>query len=134
MEFYTGLLLLGYRLKSEILKTFKTIAKVLCVVSCVEDPCCRSVNFKRNSSNEGNDGDCELLHDVDGKSSSRLEKDTLYEHIHLLEPQKVKRNTNRNIKSWCTATESKITVRYKNVTKGPSLFAQNVRHTVNLRI
>lgn len=65
---------------------------MLCVVRCVIDPCCRSVNFKRNSSNEGY-GDCELLHDVKNSTSSEMhEKNEMYEHIPLLEPRKVKWN------------------------------------------
>ena len=87
--FFWLVVLLGSRLKSEILKTVKTIPRIHCVLNCSHDQCCRSVNFKR-SSVQKEIGDCELLHDVKNSSSSELEKDEMYEHIPLFDPRKVK--------------------------------------------
>ena len=87
MKLFFGLL--GSRLKSDILKTLKTIARMVCVMSCAHDTCCRSVNFKRNSVHK-EFGDCELLHNVKNSSSSELEKHEMYEHIPLFDPRKVK--------------------------------------------
>ena len=66
-----------------------------CVVRCVDDKCCRSVNFLKTldldlDENENKDN-CELLHGavVAGKNERFLKTDVNYEYFILHNPFKV---------------------------------------------
>ncbi len=58
-----------------------------CMIECVNEPCCRSINYKKTYKNEAN---CEMLHDVVYDTSEKdLERNFSYDYIYLIEPQKV---------------------------------------------
>ena len=61
--------------------------KIDCVVKCVQEPCCRSINYKKTSENEAN---CEMLHDVVYDTSEKvLKKNSSYDYVYLTNQQKV---------------------------------------------
>ncbi|CAB4011448.1 Hypothetical predicted protein, partial [Paramuricea clavata] len=57
-----------------------------CIVECVNEPCCRSTNYKKDFQNKPN---CEMLHDVVYNTSEKvLERNSSYDYVYLLDPQK----------------------------------------------
>ncbi|CAB4039465.1 Hypothetical predicted protein [Paramuricea clavata] len=57
-----------------------------CVIECVQQPCCRSINYKKVFQNEPN---CEILHDVVYNTSEKvLERNSFYDYVYLVDPQK----------------------------------------------
>ncbi|CAB3988571.1 Hypothetical predicted protein [Paramuricea clavata] len=55
-------------------------------MECVKEPCCRSINYKKTIHNEPN---CEMLHDVIYNTSENvLERNSSYDYVYLLDPQK----------------------------------------------
>ena len=59
-----------------------------CVLRCVNDPCCRSVNYK-DQSEYAEESECELLHNTVYNTSSELKRNISYDHISLDKPVKV---------------------------------------------
>ena len=58
-----------------------------CVVECVKQPCCRSINYKQTSHGESN---CEMLHNLVYNTSEKLlERNPFYDHVYLINPRKV---------------------------------------------
>ena len=58
-------------------------------MDCASEQCCRSINF-RNTLVLGNEKNCEMLHNVVYNTSKKLlEKNSSYEHVYLVNPQKV---------------------------------------------
>ena len=55
---------------------------------CVNDPCCRSVNYK-DQSEYAKESECELLHNTVYNTSRELKRNILYDHISLDKPVKV---------------------------------------------
>ena len=55
---------------------------------CVNDPCCRSVNYK-DESECAEESECELLHNTVYNTSKELKKNLSYVHISLDKPVKV---------------------------------------------
>ena len=63
------------------------LERIDCVIKCVQEPCCRSINYKKTSQNETN---CEMLHDVVYNTSEKvLEKNRSHDYIYLTNPRKV---------------------------------------------
>ena len=89
--FYTlrfSLFSLGFRLNTTVLMTKFVSQWMECVMKCVNEPCCRSINYKKTFQNEAN---CEMLHDVVYNTSEKdLERNFSYDYIYLNEPQKVR--------------------------------------------
>ena len=86
---YTNQFLLGYRLNTTLWMMKNVSSKVECVIECVNEPCCRSINYKKNSHNEAN---CEMLSDVVYNTSDPekvLVKNCSYDYVYLTNPQKV---------------------------------------------
>ena len=78
---------LGFRLNAEVLLANFVSQKIDCVMDCAFEPCCRSINYKNTVQNEPN---CEMLHNfVYNTSSDLLEKNSSYDHVYLVSPQKV---------------------------------------------
>ena len=58
-------------------------------MECATEPCCRSINYKKVLQNESN---CELLHTVIyDESEEILEKNSSYDYIYLVNPDKVRK-------------------------------------------
>ena len=58
-----------------------------CIIECVKEPCCRSINYRKTLCNETN---CEMLHNVVYNTSEKLlEKNSSYDHVYLTNPHKV---------------------------------------------
>ena len=79
---------LGFRLNDVLLQTRKVSSKLECVVSCVHDPCCRSVNYK-DKPECAEESECELLHNTVYNTSRELKRNFSYDHISLDKPVKV---------------------------------------------
>ena len=61
--------------------------RIDCIMECVKEPCCRSINYKKTFQNEPN---CEMLHDVIYNTSEKaLERNSSHDHVYLVNPQKV---------------------------------------------
>ena len=64
-----------------------------CVVRCVDDACCRSVNFLKtlDLDEEENKENCELLHDavVSGNNYNLIQTDDNYDYFILHKPARV---------------------------------------------
>ena len=80
----------GYRLNVTILKTKAVSDWLACVLECVTEPCCRSINYKKSSISQ-NESNCEMLHNMVYNTSQKLlEPNCSYDHVFLNNPQKVK--------------------------------------------
>jgi hypothetical protein len=83
-------LCVGYRLNVAVLNTTVTTDWLACVMECVTEPCCRSINYK-NTLNLQNEPNCEMLHNlVYDTSQELLEANSSYNHVYLNNPPKVK--------------------------------------------
>ena len=79
----------GFRLNLTVLMTKSVPQMIVCVIECAKEPCCRSINYKKTLSSH-NEPNCEMLHDVVNSTSQKfLERDSSYDHVHLLNPDKV---------------------------------------------
>ncbi|XP_028408473.1 uncharacterized protein LOC114531032 isoform X2 [Dendronephthya gigantea] len=87
LDFCFNATLEGFRLNSLILKETNVSSQIQCVLSCVQEPCCRSVNY-REILEQDETGLCEMLHDVIYNTSAELQKNCSYDHVYLLTPQK----------------------------------------------
>jgi hypothetical protein len=85
----------GFRLNVTVLHVKNISSKIECILQCAQDRCCRSVNYKEISSNNPS-RICELLHEIVLNKSSLLQKNVLYDHVHIIEPHKVSVTININ--------------------------------------
>ncbi len=73
----------------KVLMTKVVPQMIVCVIQCAKEPCCRSINYKKTLSSH-NEPNCEMLHDVVNSTSQKfLETNCSYDHVHLLNPNKV---------------------------------------------
>ena len=85
---------LGHRLNATVHKKLHAWHDVDCVVRCLDDTCCRSVNYLKtldfDKEEDDNKDNCELLHDaaVSGKNSSLLRNND-YDYFILKNPERV---------------------------------------------
>ena len=85
---------LGYRLNATVHKKLHAWYDVDCVVRCLDDTCCGSVNYLKtldfDKDEDDNKDNCELLHDaaVSGKNYSLLRNDD-YDYFILKNPERV---------------------------------------------
>ncbi|XP_028411161.1 techylectin-5B-like [Dendronephthya gigantea] len=78
----------GFRLNVTVVKTNVVSEWIDCVMECATEICCRSINFKRILTSK-NDSNCEMLHNVVYNTSERLlEKNSSYDYVYLVKPQK----------------------------------------------
>ena len=62
--------------------------KLGCVMECSNEPCCRSINYKKIFRNEPN---CEILHNVVyNTSENALKKNSSFDYVYLTNPEKVR--------------------------------------------
>ncbi|XP_028415686.1 adhesion G protein-coupled receptor E2-like [Dendronephthya gigantea] len=80
----------GTRLKYSVIKSkFVQGEMIDCLMECVTEPCCRSINYKNNWMFE-NETNCEMLHNMVYTASKKmLEKNSSYDHAYLINPAKV---------------------------------------------
>ena len=85
---------LGHRLNATVHKTLHAWHDVDCVVRCLDDTCCRSVNYLKtldfDKEEDDNKDNCELLHDAAGfgKNNSLLRNGD-YDYFILKNPGRV---------------------------------------------
>ena len=71
---------LGFRLNSSVVMTKFVTQWLECVIKCVNEPCCRSMNYKKTLMQEFNEANCEMLQDVvDNTSEKDLERNLSYD-------------------------------------------------------
>lgn len=78
----------GFRLNTTVWRTENVLEKVDCVIECVAEPCCRSINYKKTS-NPKSKSNCEMLHHVMNEKPKKLVDNSSYDHVYLINPQKV---------------------------------------------
>ena len=77
-----------FRLNAAILARKTVSERTECIIECVKEPCCRSINYRKTLCNETN---CEMLHNVVYNTSEKLlEKSSSYDHVYLTNPHKVR--------------------------------------------
>ena len=82
------LFLLGFRLNATVLEVRNVSSRIACVNECLEDPCCRSINYEHsNSTNRSNK--CEFLHDLLENTSFSLEANISFDHVFFVNLLKV---------------------------------------------
>ena len=80
----------GFRLNTTVYMTTVATHGMNCAAQCVEEPCCRSINFKKIVSTP-NERNCEMLHNVVYNTSKKfLLKNTSYDYIYFNNPRKVR--------------------------------------------
>ena len=83
---------LDHRLNATLHKKLHALYDVACVEKCVDDKCCRSVNFLKTLDLDGekNRDNCELFHDaVLTEERYNLSRNDNYDHFTLNSPLKV---------------------------------------------
>ena len=82
---------IGFRLDTTILKNIAVSDWFDCVVECATEPSCRSINYNNKEPlNLKNEANCEMLHNVVYNTSQKfLKKNSSYDHVFLMNPQKV---------------------------------------------
>ena len=68
-------MILGFRLDTTVLMIKVVSEKLDCVMECSNEPCCRSINYKKIFQNEPN---CEILHNV------VLNKNSSFDYVYLV--------------------------------------------------
>ena len=82
------LFLLGFRLNATVLEVRNVSSRIACVDECLEDPCCRSINYEHgNSPNRSRK--CEFLHDLLENKSFPLEANSSFDYVFFVNPLKV---------------------------------------------
>ena len=80
----------GFRLKVAVLKTKFVSQWIDCIMECATEECCRSINYKKTVPLQ-NEPNCEMLHDVLYNTSEKiLEKNSSYDYVYLVNPEKVR--------------------------------------------
>ena len=84
-------IILGFKLDTTVLMIKVVSDKLGCVMECYKEACCRSINYKKTSTFQ-NEPNCEILHNVVYNSSENaLMKNFSFDHIYLVDPEKVRR-------------------------------------------
>ena len=79
---------LDHRLNTEVLTKVFVNSGIECVLQCLDDGCCRSVNYRKKCLNPS-DENCELLHILASEMKEEFESNKDYDHYILLEPKRV---------------------------------------------
>ena len=80
---------IGFRFNVTVLETKIVSQWIDCVMECATETCCRSINYKKALTTQ-NESNCEMLHDVLNNTSEKmLEKNSSYDHVYLVSPEKV---------------------------------------------
>ncbi|XP_028408358.1 uncharacterized protein LOC114530936 [Dendronephthya gigantea] len=87
LDFCFNASLEGFRLNSFVLKKTDVSSKINCILSCVQEPCCRSLNYRERLP-QGQTSLCEMLHDVIYNTSAELQKNRFYDYVYLNAPIK----------------------------------------------
>lgn len=82
---------LGFRLNVTVLMAKIVSQRIDCILECSIEPCCRSVNYKADTTFK-NETNCEMLHNLVNNNTHEklLQRNTSYDHVSLLNPYKVK--------------------------------------------
>jgi hypothetical protein len=84
-------IILGFKLDTTVLMIKVVSDKLGCVMECHNEACCRSINYKKTSTFQ-NEPNCEILHHVVYNSSENaLMKSSSFDHVYLVDSEKVRR-------------------------------------------
>ncbi len=84
-----NIFLTGFRLNTTVLMTKFVSQMIDCVMECATEPCCRSINYKKEIVLH-NEPNCEILHNVIYNVSEEvLGRNSSYDYVYLINPQKV---------------------------------------------
>ncbi|XP_028411401.1 uncharacterized protein LOC114533963 isoform X2 [Dendronephthya gigantea] len=87
----TEAFLVGHRLNISLLECVESSSGPDCVHHCLSHKCCRSVNYRKSGSCNSNTSEtCELLHLQATENLDNLEKNKMYDHYTMVEPQRAK--------------------------------------------
>ncbi|XP_028412000.1 uncharacterized protein LOC114534732 [Dendronephthya gigantea] len=80
----------GFRLNTAIHSTVFVYDWVDCAGECLKEPCCRSINFKKELILQNSeDYNCEMLHNViTNVSKNLLEPNSSYDYVFIHNPKK----------------------------------------------
>jgi hypothetical protein len=85
-----SLTLSGHHLESEVIKFVHAQSGVDCILQCMlQDKSCRSVNFRKTCAVNNGSENCQLLHDVASENPELLHEDERFDHLTLLQPNRV---------------------------------------------
>ncbi|XP_028393895.1 uncharacterized protein LOC114518154 [Dendronephthya gigantea] len=77
-----------FRLNATILQVKDVVSKQECLDKCLDEPCCRSINYEHSTS-PAKPQKCELLHELLNENAcSLLVKNTSFDHAYIIEPRK----------------------------------------------
>ena len=80
----------GVRLNTTIFTTTNASKVMVCLLNCYNEPCCRSINFKKISTSK-DEPKCEWLHNLAHNTSKELlQVDVSYEYSYFVKPEKVR--------------------------------------------
>ena len=79
----------GYRLNVTVLKHHHVQSYLECILHCLNESCCRSVNYRKGCLNSNWSKNCELLHNQAWESPYNLVKDPSVDNYWLLRPNRV---------------------------------------------
>jgi hypothetical protein len=72
-----------------VVKTVHTISGPECILDCLNNSCCRSVNYNKQNISSENKTNCELLHNVVSDQPGQWKYDENFDHYYLLNTDKV---------------------------------------------
>ena len=86
----TGYFFLGWRFQGDVFKKIEVHNEIECIVKCVKEPCCLSINHRRRLS-QGRWSLCEMLHSVLNDSNRQnLKQNRFYDYVFFNTPIKVR--------------------------------------------
>ena len=62
---------LGFRLDARVLRLKIVTEMIDCIIECATEPCCRSINYKTDTSFD-NETNCEMLHNLVDRNKKLL--------------------------------------------------------------
>ena len=80
--------LLGFRLSATVLEVRNVSSRIACIDECLEEPCCRSINYEHISSPD-QWNKCEFLHHLFENTSFALVANSSFDHVFVINPPKV---------------------------------------------
>lgn len=81
---------IGLRLNATVFTRSHAASSVKCVLQCLNEPCCRSVNYHKTPTCDYSKENCELLHVISTENPQYLVEDKEFDYYILLpQPNRV---------------------------------------------
>ena len=74
-----------------------------CILHCVNESCCRSVNYRKRNCDDAY-GNCELIHSQGTETPQNLVNDQKFDHYILLQPRRVSKHSKLGLERKVNAT------------------------------